>query len=310
MINKLKLGSLLVVGLVVALGFVGGLNQTQAAYNDVTFSADTLVYIPGLGINLTIVSGSKVASFVVNAASIDFNMESGSTVQVRSTTRNNLSGVGAGMQCSTNYSEIGKDALSTITWTVTPSSGTCTPAQASGGGSTTTTTTTTTTATTTPVVTVTPIIPVVETPIVTTTPTVSAIVVKALPYASPKTTVEMQANLNVLIENLAVLQAAQKAISAPAAAPTAGSVPSAGSYKVGLTPGSKGNDVTALQNFLKAQGADIYPEGMVTGFYGNLTKAAVAKFQMKYGIVTSASDPGYGNVGPKTRAKINQLLGL
>ena len=67
--------------------------------------------------------------------------------------------------------------------------------------------------------------------------------------------------------------------------------------------------VTNLQKFLKAMGTDIYPAGLVTGYYGPLTKAAVAKFQLKYGIVVNASTPGYGRVGPKTMAKINELLG-
>src|SRR3990167_4471291 len=67
--------------------------------------------------------------------------------------------------------------------------------------------------------------------------------------------------------------------------------------------------VTNLQKFLKAMGTDIYPAGLVTGYYGPLTKAAVAKFQMNYGIVVNASTPGYGRVGPKTMAKINELLG-
>jgi len=100
------------------------------------------------------------------------------------------------------------------------------------------------------------------------------------------------------------------ATPATPATPTAGSIPSTGSYKVSLTTGSKGNNVTALQNFLKSQGVDIYPEGLVTGYFGNLTKAAVGRFQLKNGVVTTARDPGYGYVGPKTRAKINALLGL
>jgi len=35
-----------------------------------------------------------------------------------------------------------------------------------------------------------------------------------------------------------------------------------------------------------------------------MTKSAVEKFQLYYGIVKNSSDPGYGIVGPKTRAKI------
>ncbi|OGY59409.1 MAG: hypothetical protein A3F24_00940 [Candidatus Colwellbacteria bacterium RIFCSPHIGHO2_12_FULL_44_17] len=146
----------------------------------------------------------------------------------------------------------------------------------------------------------------------TTTPsTTTSVTLKPLPYASPKTNDEMRANLAVLLENLAALQAQVAApqgsgsVSAPASAK-----PASGKYSKALTVGSKGDDVTALQEFLKSQGTDIYPEGLVTGYYGGLTKAAVGRFQMKQGIVTSVSDPGYGYVGPKTRAKLNSLLGL
>lgn len=65
---------------------------------------------------------------------------------------------------------------------------------------------------------------------------------------------------------------------------------------------SNNSDVQCLQNFLKNQGADIYPEGLVTGNFGNLTKTAVIKFQAKYGIAQT------GFVGPLTRAKINQII--
>jgi hypothetical protein len=30
---------------------------------------------------------------------------------------------------------------------------------------------------------------------------------------------------------------------------------------------------------------------------------------MKYGVVTSSADPGYGYVGPKTRAKLAEVFG-
>ena len=47
--------------------------------------------------------------------------------------------------------------------------------------------------------------------------------------------------------------------------------------------------------------------GHETNYFGMLTKAAVQKFQLKYGI-TTAGDSAYGYVGPKTRAKLTQLL--
>ena len=156
---------------------------------------------------------------------------------------------------------------------------------------------------------VTPVVPATPaTPVTPALPTLAS-----LPHPQATTIVEMQANLTVLLQNLEALQAYQKALTVTPATPitpTAGSIPSSGSYKVGLASGSRGNDVTALQNFLKSQGTDVYPEGLVTGYYGSLTTAAVGRFQLQNGVVTSASDPGYGYVGPKTRAKINSLLGL
>ena len=71
------------------------------------------------------------------------------------------------------------------------------------------------------------------------------------------------------------------------------------------------SDVRCLQEFLKNQGPDIYPEGLVTGYFGNLTKSAVIRFQEKHAseILTPLNlYSGTGFVGPSTRAKINQLF--
>ena len=76
---------------------------------------------------------------------------------------------------------------------------------------------------------------------------------------------------------------------------------------------SNNNEVKCLQNFLRGQGTDIYPERLVTGYFGNLTKSAVTRFQQKYAaeILTPLGlFGGTGYVGSSTRAKINQLLGL
>ena len=71
--------------------------------------------------------------------------------------------------------------------------------------------------------------------------------------------------------------------------------------------------VICLQEFLKNQGPEIYPEGLVTGNFFSLTKAAVIRFQEKY--ASEVLTPlgllrGTGYVGLKTRAKINNLLQL
>lgn len=73
--------------------------------------------------------------------------------------------------------------------------------------------------------------------------------------------------------------------------------------------GARGANVTNIQAFLAAR-PEFYPEGLVTGYYGNLTVAAVRRFQAFYGIVSSgsAATTGYGRVGPSTMAKMNQLI--
>lgn len=68
-----------------------------------------------------------------------------------------------------------------------------------------------------------------------------------------------------------------------------------------LSRGMSGSDIAQLQEFLK-QLPDIYPERLVTGYFGSLTEAAVKKFQEKYGIES------IGIVGPKTRQKLNELV--
>jgi len=90
--------------------------------------------------------------------------------------------------------------------------------------------------------------------------------------------------------------------------PTALVIPSDHSFVRPLYIGQKNNDVKYLQEFLKKQESDIYPEGLVTGYYGPLTKAAVTRFQLKHGVVDSESSWGAGYMGPKTRTRINEAL--
>lgn len=77
-----------------------------------------------------------------------------------------------------------------------------------------------------------------------------------------------------------------------------------------MDPGDSGAQVSALQSFLAAD-ASIYPESLVTGYYGELTTTAVERYQCKNGIVCSGSvaTTGYGRVGPATLAKIQTQLG-
>ena len=67
-----------------------------------------------------------------------------------------------------------------------------------------------------------------------------------------------------------------------------------------LRKGESSEEVRQLQEFLK-QFPDIYPEGLVTGFFGSLTETAVKRFQEKQGIES------IGIVGPKTRERLNEF---
>lgn len=79
-----------------------------------------------------------------------------------------------------------------------------------------------------------------------------------------------------------------------------------------LYSGMKNNsDVRCLQLFLKNQGSEIYPDGLVTGNFGPLTFQAVVRFQEKYRseiLTPSGLEKGTGFVGASTRYKINQML--
>ncbi len=66
-----------------------------------------------------------------------------------------------------------------------------------------------------------------------------------------------------------------------------------------LQVGSRGDDVTELQNRLTQEG--VY-SGPVTGYFGPLTFAAVKAYQNKNGIES------IGIVGPKTRTSLNSIL--
>ncbi|MDP2668313.1 MAG: peptidoglycan-binding domain-containing protein [bacterium] len=68
-----------------------------------------------------------------------------------------------------------------------------------------------------------------------------------------------------------------------------------------LDEGVTSDQVRLLQTLLAADSA-IYPEGILTGYYGKLTAQAVKRFQKKFGLEQ------VGRVGPKTLEKLNKEL--
>lgn len=72
-----------------------------------------------------------------------------------------------------------------------------------------------------------------------------------------------------------------------------------------LSVGATGAGVSCLQQLL-ARDSSVYPEGLVTGYFGPLTLRALQTFQARQGIVSSgdAYSTGYGLAGPRTRAAL------
>lgn len=70
-----------------------------------------------------------------------------------------------------------------------------------------------------------------------------------------------------------------------------------------LTLGHTGGDVSVLQQFLI--NAEAYPEALVTGYFGHLTRSAVQRFQQEQNI-----DPAYGHFGPITKRRMLNLIRL
>lgn len=80
-------------------------------------------------------------------------------------------------------------------------------------------------------------------------------------------------------------------------------------FKSNLSLGSRGKEVKELQKCL-AKDPKIYPEGQVSGYFGNLTKKAVIRFQEKYRgdiLEPLGLTKGTGEVRKLTRKKLNEI---
>lgn len=106
----------------------------------------------------------------------------------------------------------------------------------------------------------------------------------------------LQAKISLLKQEIIKLQAQLLALSV-------GQNPSVCSSFYGdLYYGMNSNQVSCLQQYLKSLGPQIYPEGLITGYFGPLTQAAVKRYQAWQGIITT------GYFGPLTRTAANSRL--
>jgi len=104
---------------------------------------------------------------------------------------------------------------------------------------------------------------------------------------------ELLQQINTLQEQLLDLEAQQQSLR--------GEIREAVQITRQLAIGATGDDVRELQELL-ASDPELYPEGIITGYFGPLTARAIERLQERFGIER------VGEVGPLTRQTINQLL--
>src|SRR3989338_1247066 len=112
---------------------------------------------------------------------------------------------------------------------------------------------------------------------------------------------DLQAQVNALLAQIAAMQGGS-------GSQQAGGLACSLTFTRNLTIGSTGTEVLALQKFLNSiDGTQLATTGAgspgnETSYFGSISRAAVSKFQQKYGITPTA-----GYWGPISRAKANSL---
>lgn len=298
-----------------------------AAYNDVSLSSPGLITVGGVNLKIGPDAGT-IERITVNTSSLEVVMLANSALDITSSDRRTLTFSGLGTtetssSCDSSQSRysLGNPAGgSSATITITVDAGVCTGVSGGGvatgvtggggGGS-----------------------PYVASPVATTTgatttlaTTQIAAAVQAVPapMATPSVSVSGLSitQIEAIISLLQSFNADQSVIDNVRASLAGGTTVSSASTGVGaakgyvfakaLKTGSNNTDVKKLQLILnsdpdtKITASGAGSPGRETNYYGSLTRKAVEKFQMKYGIAKSG-DQGYGTVGPKTRVKLNEL---
>src|SRR3989338_3200692 len=105
------------------------------------------------------------------------------------------------------------------------------------------------------------------------------------------TAAELQARINALLAQLATLQGGTATTT------------TACTFTRSLTMSSTGADVTCLQNYLTGTGHFTFAGG-ATGYFGSITKAAVAAWQAANGVA-----PAVGYFGPISQARYTAVAG-
>lgn len=104
--------------------------------------------------------------------------------------------------------------------------------------------------------------------------------------------------INQLLAQIAQLQAQLTALQGGTTVSTGEKC----NFNRSLTVGSRGDDVTCLQKYLQTTGHFTYSGG-ATGYFGSITRTAVAAWQSANGV-----SPAAGYFGPISQAKYNSLV--
>ncbi len=264
------------------LGLLLSTGLVFAAFDDVQFgSGSTIVLsIGGNNLEFTVSGGSLVENITVEGGSFAMSILSGSTITVTSANRstfNSITGTGisSSFTCNTDSSVLAISSSITTNVTVTPTGTICTAASGGGsgggggGGG------------------------GGGSPAPTPTPTPAPAPAAPTPTPAPVPAPTTQAPVT-------------PAPTVAKPSPVASLISPV--FNKDLDFGARGEDVKRLQELLK-QDKSIYPEGQVTSYFGGLTRAAIIKFQIKYGVIKNANDLGNGRLGPKTRAKLKEIFG-
>lgn len=128
--------------------------------------------------------------------------------------------------------------------------------------------------------------------------------------SSAQTTSAVQAQIDAFLKQITQLQAQIATLrgqSSPSSIPTTNATCASFTrdFSSGATDGTTNGEVSKLQQFLINAG--VYPEALVTGYFGPATSRALQRWQTANGI--SISTAGIGSFGPKTRAAIQSKCG-
>ena len=126
------------------------------------------------------------------------------------------------------------------------------------------------------------------------------------------TSVQAQTATQIQSQIQAIQQQIQAITGGAAVTPSAPAV--SGGFTSALSLGSRSESVRSLQEVLNSDpdtqisASGVGSSGRETTYFGPATRAAIQRFQVKYGIA-GPGDTGYGLVGPATRAKLNEVSG-